>query len=91
MDLQRMWHGTRPGHERSQEHSRGGASPSGSRNPRSLGRGGCQWCNSREGRRGVGSLIHDFTILYAFMYASTKKGHAAEPIQPKSGDSFVVI
>ena len=40
--MQRMWSGTRPGHERGQEHSRGGASPSGSRNPRSLGRGGCQ-------------------------------------------------
>ena len=42
MDLQRMWSGTRPRHERSQKHSRGGTSPSSSRNPRPLGRGGCQ-------------------------------------------------
>ena len=42
MGLQRLRRGTRPRRERCQEHSRGGTSPSCRRNPRPLGRGGCQ-------------------------------------------------
>ena len=42
MSLQPVRHGPRPGRQRGQEHARGGTSPSGSRNPLPLGRGGCQ-------------------------------------------------